>query len=134
MGLAVGASQTVLEFAFFLFDSKILDKEAVEEVKAQREISEIKPSYIIQLKVPYQKPRDHGHHSQVRVPYERVSTYKSDPESGRAAIYGVVSILISVIDDQQMMSLELVTSVDIRREEGKQEFKAVKDFISEALY
>ncbi|XP_074328914.1 uncharacterized protein LOC141666673 [Apium graveolens] len=32
---------------------------------------------------PYQKPRDPGHHSQVPVPYERVSTYKSDPESGR---------------------------------------------------
>ncbi|KAL8100636.1 hypothetical protein AgCh_032770 [Apium graveolens] len=54
MGLAVGASQTVLAFVFFLFDSKvcqILDKEAVKEVKAQREIYEIKPSYIIQLKV-----------------------------------------------------------------------------------
>lgn len=30
---------------------QILDKEAVEEVKAQREIPDIKPGYIIQLKV-----------------------------------------------------------------------------------
>ncbi|KAF1001956.1 hypothetical protein AG4045_024913 [Apium graveolens] len=30
---------------------QILDQEAVEEVKAQREIPEIKPGYIIQLKV-----------------------------------------------------------------------------------
>ncbi|GMI95209.1 hypothetical protein like AT4G11630 [Hibiscus trionum] len=30
---------------------QILDKEAVEEVKGQREIPEIKPGYIVQLKV-----------------------------------------------------------------------------------
>lgn len=30
---------------------QILDKEAVEEVRAQREIPDIKPGYIIQLKV-----------------------------------------------------------------------------------
>lgn len=30
---------------------QILDKEAVEEVRAKREIPEIKPGYIVQLKV-----------------------------------------------------------------------------------
>lgn len=32
-------------------DGQILDKEAVEEVKAQRQMPEIKPGYIVQLKV-----------------------------------------------------------------------------------
>lgn len=33
------------------FSLQILDKEAVEEVRAHREIPDIKPGYIIQLKV-----------------------------------------------------------------------------------
>lgn len=35
----------------FCFTLQILDKEAVEEVKAQREMPDIKPGYIVQLKV-----------------------------------------------------------------------------------
>lgn len=34
-------------------------------------------------KQTYENPRDPGHQSQVNVAYERVSTYKSDPESGK---------------------------------------------------
>ncbi|KAL8120625.1 hypothetical protein AgCh_017701 [Apium graveolens] len=42
-------------------------------------------------------------------------------------------VLISVLDDQQTMSSGFVTSVDIRGGKGKQIFKAVKEFISEAI-
>ena len=36
------------------YTSQILDKEAVEEVRAKREIPDIKPGYTVQLKVVYQ--------------------------------------------------------------------------------
>lgn len=39
-----------------IYTLQILDKEAVEEVRGQREIPDIKPGYIIQLKVVRQVP------------------------------------------------------------------------------
>lgn len=53
--LLVSGLRNVLMYSV-LFDSsnldgQILDKEAVEEVKAQRQMPEIKPGYIVQLKV-----------------------------------------------------------------------------------
>lgn len=35
----------------YCYTLQILDKEAVENVKSQREIPDIKPGYIVQLKV-----------------------------------------------------------------------------------
>lgn len=49
--MIINSKFSLPSFYFSNFTLQIIDKEAVEEVKGQREIPDIKPGYIVQLKV-----------------------------------------------------------------------------------